>query len=90
MTLLGVLHQGPVDSLLRLLHLSAALHRLHIYGRKQIDHTPSAAAAARTKKGLKSTKCLRQTNSCLSNWKAFSLDTKSWVLDTRLLSVTPA
>lgn len=40
--------------------------------------------------GLNSTKYLRQTNSCLSNWSAFSLDTRSWVLDTRPLSVTPA
>lgn len=40
--------------------------------------------------GLKSTKYLRQTNSCLSNWSAFSLDTRSWVLETRPLSVAPA
>lgn len=40
--------------------------------------------------GLNSTKYLRQTNSCLSKWSAFSLETRSWALDTRPLSVAPA
>lgn len=36
MALLRVLHQSPVDPLLSLLHLPAALHRLHICRQKEV------------------------------------------------------
>lgn len=46
-SVLGVLHQGPVHPLLGVLHLPATLHRLHICTEPRTRNTPSSSAAAR-------------------------------------------